>query len=35
MANQTVVKIPDREQSLRLYGAFLEAFDFLAIGPNG
>jgi Tol biopolymer transport system component len=32
---EPIVKIPDREQSFGVYGAFLEAIDFLAIGPDG
>lgn len=31
----SIVTIPDREQSFGVYGAFLEAIDFLAIGPEG
>jgi eukaryotic-like serine/threonine-protein kinase len=32
---ESIVEIPDREQSFGVYGAFLEAIDFLAIEPEG
>jgi eukaryotic-like serine/threonine-protein kinase len=32
---ESIVKIPDREQSFGVYGAFLEAIDLLAVGPDG
>jgi len=32
---ESIVKIPDRDQSFGVYGALLEVIDFLAIGPDG
>jgi hypothetical protein len=31
---ESIVQLPDRGQSFGVYGAFLEAFDFLAIGRD-
>ncbi len=31
----SIVQLPDRGQSFGVYGAFLEAFDFLAMEPDG
>jgi Tol biopolymer transport system component/predicted Ser/Thr protein kinase len=31
---ESIVQLPDRGQSFGAFGAFLEAFDFLAIGPD-